>query len=424
MGDAGWQVEQALVRLNFPRASTSRRMRIALLSIHYAPEVTGIGPYSAELAQGLADRGHDVRVTTAFTFYPEWTSRIPRGTWLHRTEALHGVRVTRCRIYLPQAAGLWRRLVHELSWAASAFPVAVRNLRWAEAWLVVTPAFGSALVGAALARFGRARVHLHVQDLVPDVALESGHVRSRVVSWGASAMARWVYRSFRSASVLSESMAAGLRRYIGSGRGEVLVAPNWPRAPRGSNGSLPEPLRGRSYAVYAGSSGRKQDLTILAQAAETLGTRAGPIIAVLGGGPGHAALRADANRLVWLGLVNEATYSSVVANAVAGIVALVPGVGNSVVPSKLTNYLAAGRPVIVAADPSSEAARVVEEAGCGVVVPAGRPDLLADALWHLARNPAESAALGARGRAYATAHWDKERTVDLLERALRGISTR
>jgi hypothetical protein len=49
---------------------------------------------------------------------------------------------------------------------------------WADVWLIVTPSFGSALLGALLVRCLNARVHLHVQDVVPDVAVESGQLGS------------------------------------------------------------------------------------------------------------------------------------------------------------------------------------------------------------------------------------------------------
>src|SRR2546428_3159018 len=156
-------------------------MRLAVLSASYAPELTGIGPYSAELAEALARRGHDVRVISSFPFYPEWIPRVPPGTFFYRTERVDRVRVTRCRIYVPSRPGPMRRLLHELSWLVAALPVVVQCSLWADAWVVVSPAFGSALIGACLARFSSAPVHLHVQDLVPDVALESGQITSRFV---------------------------------------------------------------------------------------------------------------------------------------------------------------------------------------------------------------------------------------------------
>ena len=103
-------------------------MRVVLLSASYAPELTGIGPYSAELAEALAQRGHDVQVISSFPFYPDWIPRVPPGTFLYRTESVDGVRVTRCRIYVPSRQGLMRRLLHELSWVAAAFPALGRRV--------------------------------------------------------------------------------------------------------------------------------------------------------------------------------------------------------------------------------------------------------------------------------------------------------
>jgi colanic acid biosynthesis glycosyl transferase WcaI len=181
---------------------------------------------------------------------------------------------------------------------------------------------------------------------------------------------------------------------------------------------LPERLTGRAYALYAGSFGRKQDLVLLTEAARLLSERGGPTIAVLGDGPGRDALERAGDGIVWLGLVDEATYRSVLEHALAGIVALAPGVGDSVVPSKLAAYLGAGRPVVVAADLESEAARVVARGACGVRIPAGRADLLADSLLLLARDRRMCEEFGASGLAYAQAHWEKEKIVSAIEGAL------
>jgi colanic acid biosynthesis glycosyl transferase WcaI len=394
------------------------RLRIALLSASYAPEVVGIGPYSAELAEALAVRGHAVRVVASFPFYPEWRSRVPPETLLYRTERCAGVWVTRCRVYVPRNPGPARRLAHELSWTLAAMTLVPRLAAWADVWLVVTPSFGSAVLGALLVHGLNARAHLHVQDVVPDVAAESGQLGSHFGRAIAGRLARWTYGSYRSVSVLSESMAVRLRRYRGGAAAAEVIAPNWVRRTSPSGARLPDRLAERPYGLYAGSFGRKQDLALLTEAARLLSARGGPGIAVLGDGPGRDIVQRADGHVVWLGVVDEATYRAVLHHALAGIVALTPGVGDSVVPSKLAAYLGAGRPVVVAADPDCEAGRVVEQARCGVHLPAGRADLLADALCLLGADQAMWQAFAASGLAYAKVHWERETIVGRIEAAL------
>ena len=317
-------------------------MRIGFVSASYAPEPTGIGPYSAELAEALAGKGHAVRVIAAFPYHPGWHARIPSGTLVYRTEEQQGVRVTRCRVYVPRNPRALRRLAHDLSWMLAATPVLARVARWADVWCVVTPLFGSAVLGASLARAFRARVHLHVQDVVPDVAIESGLLGQGLIGRLAWSVASWTYRSYPSVSVLSAAMGATLQRYRGGAAGCEVVAPNWVRQDSGVRAPLPERLRGCRYALYAGSFGRKQDLALVAEAAEILSRRGGPAVVVLGDGPGREVLERTGQRVVWLGVVDEATYRTVLDHALAGIVALGARMGDSVVPSKLAAYLGAG----------------------------------------------------------------------------------
>ncbi len=398
-------------------------MRIGLISCSFAPEMTGIGPYSSELAQALAERGHDVRVVTTFPFYPTWVPSVPPGTIVYRFE-LHGrVHVTRCRIFVPRNPNPFKRVCHELSWLLAATPVVLTQLKSVDVWLVVSPAFGSAVLGSCLTRLFRARAHLHIQDVVPDVALESGQIARPWARHFAAFAARWTYRGYRSCSVLSDGMERALRRYIDAGwKGRIVLAPNWPRNLTDvGKAALPDELKERSYVLFSGSFGRKQELSALVEAASMLEKRGGPLIVVLGDGPGRELIRSAKANLVWLGLATDSTYSALVRNALAGLVTLVPGMSNSVVPSKLVGYLAAGRPVVVAADPSSEAVRIVSAEKCGIAIAPGRPDLLANAVMQLRDDQEGRESMGASGRAFVQQHWAKAPIVDRIEQALRRL---
>jgi glycosyltransferase involved in cell wall biosynthesis len=69
------------------------------------------------------------------------------------------------------------------------------------------------------------------------------------------------------------------------------------------------------------------------------------------------------------------------------------------VPSKLIDFMAAGRPVVLAA--AGEAARLLDRAGAGVVVAPEDPGALAGAIHRLIDHPQEAHTMGERGRAFA-----------------------
>ena len=89
------------------------------------------------------------------------------------------------------------------------------------------------------------------------------------------------------------------------------------------------------------------------------------------------------------------------------VVGLAKGLAGYVVPSRLYGILSAGRPVIVAAEDESETARLVREIGCGVVIPPGRPELLARTIRAAADGEYDLAEMGRRGRDYVEEEADR-----------------
>lgn len=79
-----------------------------------------------------------------------------------------------------------------------------------------------------------------------------------------------------------------------------------------------------------------------------------------------------------------------------------------VMPSKLTNILAAGRPVIATVDPGTALYEAVAGAGTGVATCPDDSQSLAQAILALAQDPERRALHGARARAYAERMLDRE----------------
>jgi glycosyltransferase involved in cell wall biosynthesis len=106
------------------------------------------------------------------------------------------------------------------------------------------------------------------------------------------------------------------------------------------------------------------------------------------------------------------------------VVGLAAGLAGYVVPSRFYGVLAVSRPVIVAADETVETVRVVREVGCGLVVPPGRPELLAGTIRDAYDGRHDLAAMGRRGRDWVVANADRRvavgRYAALLDEVLDG----
>jgi colanic acid biosynthesis glycosyl transferase WcaI len=95
-----------------------------------------------------------------------------------------------------------------------------------------------------------------------------------------------------------------------------------------------------------------------------------------------------------------------------------PDIVEAVIPSKLLTYMAAARPVVIAAHPESEAAQLVRAADCGVSIAPDQPAALAQAIRFLAADPPRRAELGARGRAYVNTNFARDRLLRAYEASL------
>jgi len=135
-------------------------------------------------------------------------------------------------------------------------------------------------------------------------------------------------------------------------------------------------------------------------------------VVIIGFGARHAeiqalAARLEADRVKFLPYQPREVLPLSLAAANMHFVGLARGLSGYVVPSRLYGVLAAGRPVIVSADPDSETAQVVTQAGCGVVLPPGRPELVARVIRDAYDGKLDLDEMGRRGREYVTAEADQ-----------------
>jgi glycosyltransferase involved in cell wall biosynthesis len=165
-------------------------------------------------------------------------------------------------------------------------------------------------------------------------------------------------------------------------------------------------LADRFVLMHSGNVGLSQNLDVLIEAADRLRSRERLTIAIVGDGSKRASLEA---MVASRGLTNvrflpyqpKALLHDSFATADAFLVALKSGIEGFIVPSKVYGILAAGRPYVAATDPSSEAAQIARESGCGLVAAPGDPAALAEAIATLYDDPAMTREMGTRARLVA-----------------------
>lgn len=372
--------------------------------MNYAPEPAGTAPYTSAMATHLTGE-HDVSAYVGVPHYPTWRIFPGYGRWT-ATEDVDGVRLIRLRHHVPRRHGVVGRLLHELTFAARL--LALRPSTEVDAVVAISPPLFGAAAAGVLARRARAPLGVVVQDLYSEGMRELG-LGGRLAAWFSTRLESATLRGADGVAVIHQGFAAIVTGRLGVPADRVTTIPNWTHIRRAERDrkAMRQHLgwSGRDVVLHAGNMGAKQGLeTVVEAAAYAHEAGKGLHFVLTGDGNQRAHLEALGSglpNLEFADSVDDASYADVLAAADVLLVNEKPGVSAMSVPSKLTSYLAVGRPVLACCDPEGVTAEVINRSGGGVVVPAGQADELVDAARALTDDEARASGLAAAGAAWA-----------------------
>jgi glycosyltransferase involved in cell wall biosynthesis len=391
-------------------------MRILIISHYFPPEVGAPQARLSALAADWAAAGDQVTVLTGMPNHPSGVVPPAYRGALRRRERTGGYDVVRTWLYATPNEGIARKTAGHLSFMASSVLLGGRATGPADIVVVSSPTFFS--IGSAwlLARRKRARLVVEVRDLWPAIFVELGVLTNRrlvrllerleLAAYAAADAVVTVTEGFR-ADITARGVPADKVHTVRNGVTLGDFAPGMRADPA---------LRARLGAserdclvLYAGTHGISQALPAAADAAAELTGQ--PIrIAFVGSGADKPRLE---RRVAELALANvtlvpgvpHAQMPALLAAADICLVLLrdVP-LFATFIPSKMFEYLAAGRAVIGAV--TGEAAQILREAGA-VVVPPEDSHALATAIAALAADPSRRAGMARQGREYVERFFDR-----------------
>jgi glycosyltransferase involved in cell wall biosynthesis len=358
--------------------------RVTIVGLNYSPEPTGIAPYTSGLAAGLVGDGWNVQVVTGYPHYPEW--RVADGYVGRRMyEIIEGVSVTRVRSYLPNNPAGVKRLLLEISFG---FASIFTKWRQPDVVVLVTPALFSIAIAQLRARLSRKRpkVIVWVQDIYSLGVTETGAMGDK----GAGLMTKVESYVLRKADAVV-AIHDRFKRYLVSGlrvhADRVHVVRNWthikPLVVDRQEFRQKFGWGDEVVVLHAGNMGAKQALENVVEAARLADASSARIRFVLVGNGNQRDLLKELGtgivRLDFMESLNATDFQGAMAAADILLVNEKPGVAEMAVPSKLTSYFSAARPVLAATDAGSITGEEIESAGAGVRVDAGNPAALLEA---------------------------------------------
>jgi glycosyltransferase involved in cell wall biosynthesis len=375
-----------------------------------------------EFARLLTARGHKVTVIASPISY------ITGNNTNQTSSEMKGVTILRAAVYDAHHKSFVHRIIAFFSFMLSSFWIGLGVKNVDLVWGTSPPIF-QGVTAWALARIKGAKFLFEVRDLWPQFAIAVGVLTNPILIFLSEWLERFLYRHADRVMVNSPGFLGPV-----SGRGAKRVE----LIPNGADPSMFDPnddgamfrqsnkLENKFIVLYAGAHGMSNDLQIILESANLLAHEKNIHIVFLGDGKEKAALMAQAKEMnlsnaTFLPSVPKAEMASALAGADACVAILKPlEEYKTTYPNKVFDYMAAGRPVVLAID--GVIREVVEAADCGIFATPGNAEEMAKAIRKLAADPEQSRKMGLRGRRYLEENFSRtvigEKLIKLLEEVI------
>jgi putative colanic acid biosynthesis glycosyltransferase WcaI len=400
--------------------SGPRKPRLLVLNQYYWPGVEATAQLLTELCEALA-KDMEVRVVTGVLHGHEDEPR----------KLVHeGVEIVRVPSTSFERSRILARAANYASYLTNAFLRGIRGRR-PDVVLCMTDPPIVADIALLVARRYRAPLVVISQDVFPEIAVQLKRLENPVLMSLLRGLVGLYLRRADRIVAIGDTMRARLEEK-GAPRDRLRVIPNWidttrlEPLSRSNHWARSWRLEERFVVMHSGNVGHAQDLDSLVRAGSFLRDLVDLKIMIIGMGARHAELVELARRLEvdvqFLYYQSRGVLPESLSAADVHVVGLAAGLAGYVVPSRLYGILAVARPVIVAADRESETAQVVERIGCGIVVPPGRPELLARAIRDAHDGKYDLEAMGLRGREWVEREADSSVAVRRYRELLRELA--
>lgn len=378
-------------------------MRILFLSMHYRPEPCDTR--TSVLAREFVKLGHESVALTSFPNYPFGKVYDGYKQSLKQEETIDGVHVVRVPMYPDHSKSIKRRMLSYASFLLSATILGPLFVRRADLVWIHHPPLTTGIAGFLIAKLMRAPFVYEVHDIWPETLMSTGMVGESRITRVIRKVCNFLYSRATAVVVTSPGMK---RHLVGQGvpAKRIHVVPQWADeaalAPQVRNPAFGERygLTGKFNVVFTGNIGVAQGLDTVIEAAKLLADVPDVQFVLVGDGVELESLRAmQFPNVKFIGQVEKSEVRQFLSWADGLLVTLKDDpLFRITIPSKTQTYMLSGRPILCGV--AGDAAKVVEEAECGLCFEPEEPAALAYAVRLLRAMPVdEREDMGLNGQA-------------------------
>ena len=382
-----------------------------------------------ELAQCVIANGD--RFTVVASDFGYLSAKRTTGSISGHEEIVDGIRVLRVATSRSSHGGLAGQLLAFLTFASSSLIAGLR-VRDVDVVLATTPPIFQAVSAWLVAAIRRRPLILEIRDLWPEFIIDMGKLKNPVVIAVARWLERFLYKRANSFIVNSPAYvdyleSKGVERsritLVSNGVSPEMFAKDADVARRARDIRTRFGLEGKFVAMYAGAMGPANDLETLIDAAEALRGDERIHIVLVGDGKQRKYLETEVRDRRLTNVTFAGPQSKVDMRAFLSAadvcVATLQNIAmfRMTYPNKVFDYLAAGKPVVLAID--GVIREVVDRAEAGIFVTPGDAGALAGAIARLAADPQSGIAMGRRGQDYVRQHFNRRDHGELFTSVLR-----
>lgn len=407
---------------------SDKKKRVLLVTQYFYPE----NFKSNELAFELVKHGYEVDALVGIPNYPEGKYFKGYGIFKKRHEVINGVNVYRC-FQTPREKGGWRLPVNYFSFVVFGSLRVLFHLAWKHYDCIIghepSPIF-QAYPALLLRKIKKIPFYYWIMDLWPDAMMSGGGVKNKKILNFVDGLVKGIYNQCDKILITSKPFRRAINEK-GDYDKKIVYYPNWSvdmslSSASGSKDSkfqevsIPDLPEGFKIMV-AGNLGSAQCLDKVAEVMIELKDVKEVKWVFVGDGSKKAWLDEfiKENRLeenaVTVGRYPADTMPLFFGQANAMLVTLKGGFRHleMVVPARLQSYMSAGRPVLAMLGEGG--AEIIEESGCGYVVPAGDSKALAQVIREKVLTDKDGfEAMGAKGRKYYEDNYTLDMCIDNL----------